>query len=177
MAWRLRCLVFFVTLLSLSGPALSEDWNSKNLGIEISLPENWFEVSGLEVEQLGLGKSAVFVTHDDREQCALIVSREPVAGRLVEAFVLSSVYSIYNDMAGFVVDEGEVTVGGEKGYRIVYEAGPKQGDRDFQRFFRVLVRRGEYLYTFQASNSQKEFVKREGELSVLMKKVSWLNNN
>lgn len=163
--------------VALVAPAFSEEFNSKTLGVEVALPESWFEVSSEKVEELGLGEAAVFVSDDDREQCVLLVSREPLAGRALEAFVLSSVYAIYNDMAGYVLHEEEVLVGGEKGYRLVYESGANPGDQDFRRFFRVLVRRGEYMYTFQASNSRKEFVKREGELSALMKNVSWLNNN
>lgn len=173
----LRVWAILILAAALNVPALSEEFNSEALGVGLTVPESWFEVAPEKVEELGLGKSAVFVSDDGGEQCALIVSREPLAGRTVEAFILRSVYVIYNDMAGHILSEEEVTIGGEKGYRFVYEAGPKQGDKDFMRFYRVLVRRGESMYIFQASNSRKNFVKREGELFALMKSVIWLNDN
>lgn len=173
----LRRLSVLLLLGVLGASALAEEFNSKVLGVEIALPEGWFEVGGDGVEELGLAGAAVFVSNDDREQCALIVSREPMAGRAAEAFVLASVFAIYNDMGGHILREEELTVGGEKGYRFIYEAGPKPGDQDFRRFYRVLVQRGDAMYIFQSSNSRKEFLKREGELSAMMKNVSWLNED
>ena len=169
-----KFLLLILVLVGMLCPAWAEEKVAvPNMDMSMVLPNDWFVVPKEQAIQIIPDGSAIIATDGTDDQCLLVVSREPTSARSMEYAILSTVHYVYNKMRGFVDEEEDMELGGEKAFRIRYEGNFSQNGDLPKRYLRVLAIRNGFLYTIQGSARRDFFGKHEGTLREILKTVSW----
>ena len=171
-------LVFLFCSALMAVPSLSDERvELKALGVDLTLPDNWFQVPEEASKNLVPAGTALIATDDPDGQFLLQVRRDPQAGRKMEYAISSTIHYVYTEMEGFVDREEDFLVGSEPGYIIRYEPGVSSDLAEPRRFVRVVALYDGWLYTFQGVTDRKSFAKHEGAFESIVKGLSWRKNN
>ena len=169
-----RYALIMIVLVGLLSPTWADERVTiPEMGLSMSLPQDWFLVPQDQAAQMTSKGSAIIATDGEDDQFILVISKEPASDRSVAYAISSTVHYVYNTMRGFVDEEEDMTIGGEKAFRLRYQGSFAKDGSLPKRYLRVLAQKDGFLYTFQGSTQQDFFKKHEGTLLSILKTVSW----
>lgn len=169
-----RYALIMIVLLGLCSPVWADEKVTvPNMGLSMVLPQDWFLVPEEQAAQITSNGAAVIATDGEDDQFILVISKEPASDRSMGYAISSTVHYVYNTMRGFVDEEEDMTIGGEKAFRLRYESSFAKDGSLPNRYLRVLALKDGFLYTFQGSTRRDYFKKHEGTLLNILKTVSW----
>ena len=139
------------------------------LGIEITIPDNWYNAT-----EAGVTDQLVLASRE-KDKAYLLISRLPGQKRTLESFDRATRHFIFTEMGGFLDEEKHITVTGEPAYLWTYQGKSRIAENGWRKFYRVVSKQGDDFVVFHGVVDPDDFLKYRGNIEDVIKSTVWIN--
>ena len=139
------------------------------LGIELTVPDDWYNATESGVED------RLILASRENDKAYLLVFRLPGQNRTLETFDRSTRHFIFTQMKGFLDEEKHTEVVGHPAYLWVYQGESRVDENGWRKFYRVIAEKDSDFLVFHGVVELEDFPRYRGFLEKMINSVKWIN--